>query len=472
MVKVYIPTPLRRFTDNNDVVEVTSIDVLQAMQALTLLYPNLKTQLFDEQGQLRHFINIFLNDDDIRLHEGVETPVAAGDTLDILPAIAGGMNDALSMSEWREQLEDDIAQLKANEAIFWLAQHPNGVILDVRTRQEWSVGHIANAQHIDRGFLELQIEQLVTSRDTPILIYCASGGRSLFAANTLQTMGYHHVFNLVGGINAWKNAGLAIETPVHLGEKHRARYMRHLSIPEVGEIGQVKLLKSKVLVVGAGGLGCPVALYLAAAGVGTLGIIDHDVVDTTNLQRQILHTEEFIGKSKTDSAKQTLSALNSSIDVRTYNQRLDLESATSLIAQYDVIVDCTDNFDTRYLINDVAAEFEKPVVHGSVYRFDGQVSVFYGKEGPCYRCVYPEAPPAELAPPCADAGVLGVLPGTIGLLQATEAMKLILNIGKPLIGKTIRYDALSSSFRTLSLVKDPQCKSCGNHTIAEQQQAS
>lgn len=472
MAKIYIPTPLRRFTENNDVVEVKSDFVLQAMQALIQIYPNLKTQLFDDTGQLRHFINIFLNDADIRLRDGVNTPITEYDTLDILPAIAGGMNDMLSMSDWRHQLEDDIMQLKAGSAEQWLADNASGVIIDVRMRQEWSVGHIPNSQHIDRGFLELQIEQSVVSRNTPILIYCASGARSLFAANTLKTMGYHQVCNLVGGINAWKNSGLAIETPIHLGEKHRARYMRHLSIPEVGELGQVKLLKSKVLVVGAGGLGCPVAQYLAAAGVGTLGIIDHDVVDISNLQRQILHTEKFIGKNKVESAKQALTAINSSINVKTYPQRLDFQLATELIVEYDVIVDCTDNFETRYLINDIATEFNKPVVHGSVYRFDGQVSVFHADKGPCYRCVYPEAPPAELAPPCADAGVLGVLPGTIGLLQATEAIKLILKIGKSLIGKTIRYDALNTSFRTLSLAKDPHCKSCGQPPIAVQKKAS
>ena len=472
MITIYIPTPLRRFTENKERVEVESVDVMQAMQALTQLYPSLKAQLFDDAGQLRHFVNIFLNDDDIRLHDGVDTLIVSGDSLDILPAIAGGMNDALSMSDWRDQLEDDIEQIKAGDAMSWLSRFPDGVILDVRTRQEWSVGHIANAQHIDRGYLELQIEQLLTSRDKPVLVYCASGGRSLFAANTLQTMGYRQVYNLAGGINSWKNSGLAIETPVYLSDKHRSRYMRHLSIPEVGDLGQVKLLKSKVLIVGAGGLGCPTALYLAAAGVGTLGIVDHDVVDTSNLQRQILHTEEFVGKNKTDSAKKTLSSLNSDIDVRTYTQRLDAELAATLIAQYDIVVDCTDNFDSRYLINDVAAELGKPVVHGSVYRFEGQVSVFYGKEGPCYRCVYPEAPPAALAPPCADAGVLGVLPGTIGLLQATETIKLILNIGKPLIGKTIRYDALNTSFRTLRLAKDPHCKSCGEPALELEAQMS
>jgi molybdopterin/thiamine biosynthesis adenylyltransferase/rhodanese-related sulfurtransferase/molybdopterin converting factor small subunit len=467
MITIYVPTPLRRFTSNLCVVEVEGSNVKQALYSLAQLYPPLEKQIFDAQGNLRHFINIFIHNDDIRLHEGVETDLASGDELELLPAIAGGNHDELTAIEWRAQLEDEIEQLRPQQASEWV-QDKKAVILDVRTREEWVSGYILGAIHIDKGYLEVQVEQKIVSRDTPVLVYCASGVRSLFAARTLQMLGYQQVRNLKGGVVQWKNSGKEIETPEYLSAKQRQRYLRHLAIPEIGEEGQIKLLKSKVLIIGAGGLGCPVAIYLAAAGIGTLGIVDDDVVDKTNLQRQILHTEESVGSGKIASATARIHALNSAVKIDAYEARLDLELARKIFNDYDVIVDCSDNFDTRYTINDVACEYGKPVVHGSVYRFDGQVSIFWAQKGPCYRCLYPEPPPPELAPPCAEAGVLGVLPGTVGLLQATETIKLIANIGKPLIGRSLCYDALNASFRELKFAKNPNCGCCCvNNAVAQ-----
>ncbi|MBF7073474.1 molybdopterin-synthase adenylyltransferase MoeB [Glaciecola sp. MH2013] len=467
MITVHIPTPLRRFTGNSKLIDIEASTVEQALSSLGSNYPSLEKQLFDVQGNLRHFINVFINNDDIRLHDGIETKLKEGDELELLPAIAGGNRDELTSVEWRAQLEDEIEQLRPDQGKAWVAEN-DGVILDVRTREEWVSGHIPGAIHMDKGYLEVQVEQKIDSRDTPVLVYCASGVRSLFAARTLEMLGYKNVRNLKGGILQWKNSGQKIFTPEYLNTKQRQTYLRHLAIPEIGEAGQIKLLKSKVLIIGAGGLGCPVAIYLAAAGVGTLGIVDDDVVDKTNLQRQILHTEESVGTGKISSATDRIHALNSSVKVVPYEKRLDLELAREIFDQYDIIVDCSDNFDTRYTINDVACEYDKPVVHGSVYRFDGQVSVFWAKEGPCYRCLYPEAPPPELAPPCAEAGVLGVLPGTIGLLQATETIKLIAKIGRPLIGRSLCYDALNASFRELKFAKNTSCScACVSHAVEQ-----
>ncbi|GAB3012414.1 molybdopterin-synthase adenylyltransferase MoeB [Bowmanella dokdonensis] len=460
MITIHIPTPLRRFTANHNQVQVSGSTVNQALQTLAEQHPGLQRQIFDENGQLRHFINVFINADDIRLHEGQATAVSDGDELELLPAIAGGNLQALTSAEWRSQLEDEIEQLRASAAMPWLQDHQDAQILDVRTREEWTSGHIPRAVHLDKGYLEVQIESRIPDRNTPVLVYCASGVRSLFAARTLQMLGYRRVINLAGGIVQWKNAGLPIETPDFLSSEQRARYLRHLAIPEVGENGQLTLLKSRVLLIGAGGLGCPAAIYLAAAGVGTLGLVDDDVVDRTNLQRQILHTEDAVGSSKIESIQSRVRQLNSSVNINLHPLRLDKASAADLFARYDVIVDCSDNFDTRYIINDEAAALGKPVVHGSVYRFDGQVSVFWAGKGPCYRCLYPAAPPPELAPPCAEAGVLGVLPGTIGLLQATEVLKLLLDMGRPLIGRSLCFDALNASFREIRYAADPHCACC------------
>jgi molybdopterin/thiamine biosynthesis adenylyltransferase/rhodanese-related sulfurtransferase len=332
--------------------------------------------------------------------------------------------------------------------------------VDVREPDEFEQGTIPGAVFIPRGHLESQIESKVPDRGTPLVVFCAGGARSAFAARTLQELGYTDVVSLVGGFNKWKDSGRAWSTPRVLSPEQRNRYQRHLLLPEVGEAGQQKLLDAKVLLLGAGGLGSPAALYLAAAGVGTLGIIDMDVVDESNLQRQILHNMERIGERKVDSAKKTLTALNPDVNVVTYDQRLGADNVLDVIRGYDVIVDGTDNFPTRYLLNDAALLERIPVVHGSIFRFEGQVSVFLPFEGPCYRCLLPEPPPPELAPSCAEAGVLGVLPGIVGSLQALEAIKLILGIGEPLVGRLLAYDALETSFRTFKVRRDPACPAC------------
>lgn len=337
------------------------------------------------------------------------------------------------------------------------------VLVDVREKNEWNDGYIPGAIHVPRGFLELQIEEAVPDKDKTVVLYCAGGIRSLMAGKTLQEMGYENVISMSGGYGFWKGDGRPFVQPRLLSEAQAKRYSRHLLVPEVGEQGQLKLLDSRVLLIGAGGLGSPAAYYLAAAGVGTLGIIDADVVDDSNLQRQILHNTKRIGQFKADSARETIQALNPDVNVVTYIERLDEINVARIIADYDIILDGTDNFPTRYLLNDAALIANKPVIHGSVFRFEGQLTVFKPYEGPCYRCLYPEPPPAALAPGCAEAGVLGVLPGVIGLLQAVETIKLLLGIGEPLIGRMMTYDALAGEFNELSLYRDPNCPACGKH---------
>jgi molybdopterin/thiamine biosynthesis adenylyltransferase/rhodanese-related sulfurtransferase len=337
------------------------------------------------------------------------------------------------------------------------------VLVDVREKHEWNEGHIPGAIHVPRGFLELQIEEAVPDKSKTVVLYCAGGVRSLMAGNTLQQMGYQNAISMSGGFGQWKNSGLPFEQPRLMSDAQNRRYSRHMLIPEVGEAGQFKLLDSKVLLIGAGGLGSPAAYYLAAAGVGTIGIIDADVVDDSNLQRQILHNTSRIGEYKAESARETIEALNPDVKVVTYIERLDETNVAQIIADYDLIIDGTDNFPTRYLLNDAAIMANKPVIHGSVFRFEGQLTVFKPHEGPCYRCLYPEPPPAALAPSCAEAGVLGVLPGIIGILQATEAIKLLLNLGEPLVGRMMTYDALAGEFSELRLYKDPHCPACGEH---------
>lgn len=341
------------------------------------------------------------------------------------------------------------------------------VLVDVREKHEWSEGHIPGAIHVPRGYLELQVEEAVPDKDTKVVLYCAGGVRSLMAGSTLQQMGYTDVVSMAGGFGQWKGSGFEFIQPRVMSDAQQRRYSRHLLVPEVGEEGQFKLLDSKVLLIGAGGLGSPAAFYLAAAGVGTLGIIDADVVDESNLQRQILHNTERVGKYKAESAKETIQALNPDVNVVTYIERLDEENVHRIIADYDVIIDGTDNFPTRYLLNDAAVIQNKPVIHGSVFRFEGQLTVFKPYEGPCYRCMFPEPPPPALAPSCAEAGVLGVLPGIIGLLQATEAIKLLLGIGEPLVGRLMTYDALAGEFNELRLFRDPNCLACGENAHPE-----
>jgi len=338
---------------------------------------------------------------------------------------------------------------------------PGTVVLDVREPDEYEQGAIPGAVHIPRGMLELSVESRIPDKSARLLVYCAGGVRSALAAKTLRELGYADVHSVIGGFNRWKDEGRDWSTPRSLTPEQRNRYQRHLLLSEVGEAGQLKLLDSKVLLLGAGGLGSPAALYLAAAGVGTLGIIDMDVVDASNLQRQILHNTERIGDRKVDSAKKTLTAMNPDVDVVTYDMRLGAGNVLDIIDGYDVILDGTDNFPTRYLVNDASLLKRIPVVHGSIFRFEGQVTVFNPYQGPCYRCMIPEPPPAELAPSCSEAGVLGVLPGIVGSLQAIETIKLLLSLGDTLQGRLLAYDALEQTFRTFKVHRDPACPACG-----------
>ncbi len=332
--------------------------------------------------------------------------------------------------------------------------------LDVREPDEYTQGTIPGSIHIPRGQLETNVEGRIPDRDAEVIVYCAGGTRSAFAAKTLGELGYTNVVSMAGGFNRWKDEGRPWKVPQSLQADQRNRYQRHLLLPEVGEDGQLKLLDSKVLLLGAGGLGAPAALYLAAAGVGTLGVIDMDVVDASNLQRQVLHNVDRLGERKVDSAKKTLPSLNPDVNVVTNDTRLGADNVLDIIDGYDVIVDGTDNFPTRYLVNDASLLKEIPVVYGAIFRFEGQVSVFHPYVGPCYRCLLPEPPPAELAPSCAEAGVLGVLPGIIGSLQAMEAIKLLLGLGDTLTGRLLTYDALETSFRSFKVRRDPHCPAC------------
>jgi len=344
---------------------------------------------------------------------------------------------------------------------------PEGTtIVDVREASEWEQGHLPNAVHISKSYVEQQIEGAVPDRDAPVVLYCAGGIRSLFAAQTLEQLGYTNVASMSGGFQAWKSAGLPWEAPVVLSAEQKQRYSRHLLIPEVGSAGQARLLESKALFIGAGGLGSPAALYLAAAGVGTIGIVDFDVVDLSNLQRQILHTNERVGERKTESARKSITALNPDVNVVLHEEMLVADNVERIIHGYDVIVDGTDTFETRYLLNDAAVAKGIPVIHASVFRFEGQLTTFVPFEGPCYRCLYPTPPPPELAPGCSVAGVLGVVPGIMGMLQANEALKVLLGIGDTLAGRLLLFDALESEFTELKLRRDPNCPVCSTEAVA------
>jgi len=338
----------------------------------------------------------------------------------------------------------------------------NGVVLvDVREGEEFERERIPGAVHVPRGYLESRIEGAVSDRDAHVVLYCASGQRSALAADTLQELlGYTNVESMTGGITLWKDRGYDTEAPKTLSKEQRDRYSRHLLLPEVGVEGQQKLLDAKVLLLGAGGLGSPAALYLAAAGVGTLGIVDDDTVDLSNLQRQVIHTTDRLGEPKVDSAAETIAQINPDVEVVKHQVRLDSSNVIELIEPYDIVIDGLDNFPTRYLLNDASVRLRKPVVSASILGFDGQLSVFQPYEGPCYRCLYPVPPPAELAPSCGANGVIGVLPGTMGLLQATEVVKLILGEGEPMIGRLLLYEALGATFTELKVRRDPECPVC------------
>ncbi len=346
------------------------------------------------------------------------------------------------------------------------------ILLDVREKEENRAGYIPGSVSIPRGFLEIQVEGRLPDKNAKIIAYCAGGTRSALAAKTLQELGYTHVETANPGFVRWKDLGYPMETPPQLTDAQRDRYSRHILLPEVGEVGQAKLLKSKVLLLGAGGLGSPAALYLAAAGVGTIGIVDADTVDASNLQRQIVHATSRVGMPKVESAAKTIAEINPDVKVVGYQERLDSSNVDRIFGDYEVVVDGTDNFPTRYLVNDAAVWLGKPVVHGSIFRFDGQVSTFISDKaakklgvtaGPCYRCLYPEPPPPHLAPSCQEAGVLGILCGIVGTLQATEALKILLGKGDLLTGRLLTYDSLRMKFRELKLRKDPSCPVCSEH---------
>jgi molybdopterin/thiamine biosynthesis adenylyltransferase/rhodanese-related sulfurtransferase len=339
--------------------------------------------------------------------------------------------------------------------------NPDVTIIDVREAEEVAQGKIRGAVHVPRSYLETRIEGIAPDRSKRVILYCASGNRSAFGAKTLaEDMGYEHVESLTGGITLWKDRGYPVEVPRTLTPEQRQRYSRHLLLPEVGADGQQKLLDAKVLLLGAGGLGSPTALYLAAAGVGTIGIVDDDVVDVSNLQRQVIHTTGGVGELKVDSAERAINDLNPDVKVVKYATRLDASNIVEIVEGWDMVVDGVDNFPTRYLLNDATVRMDIPVVSAAILGFEGQLSVFKPHEGPCYRCLFRQPPPAELAPSCGANGVLGVLPGTMGLLQATEVVKLILGVGDPLIGRLLMYDALGATVTELKVRRDPECPIC------------
>jgi molybdopterin/thiamine biosynthesis adenylyltransferase/rhodanese-related sulfurtransferase len=368
-----------------------------------------------------------------------------------------------SGAELIRKAKEQIKELDPRE-VHDSVQNGNGsapVLVDVREQHEFEEAHIPGAIHVPRGHLESRIEGKVGDKSRPVVLYCASGQRSALAAQTLQSLlGYDDVASMTGGITLWKDRGFDVETPRALDADQKNRYSRHVLLPEIGLEGQLKLLDAKVLLLGAGGLGSPTALYLAAAGVGTIGLVDDDVVDVSNLQRQVIHTTDGVGTPKVDSAERAIKDLNPGVNVVKYATRLDASNIMEIIEGYDVIVDGVDNFPTRYLLNDATVRLQIPVVSASILGFDGQLSVFAPYDGPCYRCLYPTPPPAELAPSCGANGVLGVLPGTMGLLQATEVVKLVVGAGDPLIGRLLLYDALAASFTELKVRRDPDCPIC------------
>jgi sulfur-carrier protein adenylyltransferase/sulfurtransferase len=364
-------------------------------------------------------------------------------------------------------IDEARAQIKAidmDEARRML-EKPGTVLVDVRESDEWRQGHIPQAVAIPRGFLELRVEEKIPDHKAPVILQCASGTRSLLAARSLSEMGYENVYNLTGGFNAWKDRGLPWVAERTFTADELTRYSRHFVIPEVGERGQAKLLDAKVLLLGCGALGSSSSLYLAAAGVGTLGLVDFDVVDLSNLQRQVIHPTERVGVLKTESAQKSIQALNPGVKVNRHEVRLSSDNAMEIIKDYDVVVNCGDNFPTRYLVNDACVFAHKPLVDGAIFRFEGNATVFYpAKGGPCYRCLYPEPAPPDMAPSCAEAGVLGALPGVIGSIEALEAIKLILGAGEPLIGRMVYFDTLSKEYvRVLKIRRDPECPVCGDH---------
>jgi len=372
---------------------------------------------------------------------------------------------SVSGNEYVRRVKEQIEEVDPSEVSQLL--HEGVAIIDVRETEEFAVGHLPGAKHVPRGHLESRIDGAVPDRSQRVILYCASGNRSALAARTLsEELGFDHVQSMTGGITLWKDRGYEVEVPRTLSADQRERYSRHFLLPEIGLEGQQKLLDAKVLLLGAGGLGSPTALYLAAAGVGTLGIVDSDVVDLSNLQRQVIHTTDRIGVAKVDSAEEAIKGLNPDVDVVKYRTRLDASNIMEIISGYDVVVDGVDNFPTRYLLNDASVRLRIPVVSAAILGFEGQLSVFAPYEGPCYRCLFRQPPPAELAPSCGANGVLGVLPGTMGLLQATEVIKLVTGTGEPLVGRLLMYDALAATTTELKVRRDPDCPICSREPDA------
>jgi molybdopterin/thiamine biosynthesis adenylyltransferase/rhodanese-related sulfurtransferase len=366
-----------------------------------------------------------------------------------------------SGAELIRRAKEQITEVDPREVHDLLAAQNGTVVVDVREQQEFEQSHVPGAKHVPRGHLESRIEGAAGDKSARVVLYCASGNRSALAARTLQEeLGYENVESMTGGITLWKDRGFDVEVPRSLTAEQRERYSRHLLVPEIGFDGQMKLLDAKVLLLGAGGLGSPTALYLAAAGVGTIGVVDDDVVDLSNLQRQVIHTNDRIGMPKVDSAEQGIHDINPGVEVVKYETRLDASNIMEIIDGYDVIVDGVDNFPTRYLLNDATVRLQIPVVSAAILGFDGQLSVFAPYEGPCYRCLYPTPPPSELAPSCGANGVLGALPGVMGVLQAIEVVKLVTGSGDPLIGRLLLYEALGTTFTNLKLRRDPDCPIC------------
>ena len=371
-----------------------------------------------------------------------------------------------SFQDHLSRIKGHIDEISPEDVHAKIAEGQAFVLIDIRERDEIENGFVPTAHLLGRGHLEAKVGTVAADADSEIVVYCAGGVRSALAADALGQMGYTNVKSMAGGFGRWAQHGLPVKTRKSLTKSQLARYSRHLLMPEVGEEGQLKLLGAKVLLVGAGGLGSPAAMYLAAAGIGTLGIVDGDTVDASNLQRQLLHTEDRVGMPKVDSARKAITGINSDIELKTYPFRIDSSNVMDLFKDYDIILDGCDNFPTRYLVNDACYLLGKTNVHGSIFRFDGQVTVFRPGAGPCYRCLYPEPPPAGMAPSCAEAGVLGVLPGIVGVAQAIETIKLILGIGQPLIGRLLTFDALQMKFRELRTRRDPTCPLCGpNPTV-------
>ena len=459
-VTIRIPTPLRPLAGGADEVRAQGVTV---GEALSVLDDALLARVLTPEGQVRQFVNIYLGPQNIATLDGLDTPLHDDDIVSIVPAVAGG-NAPPAKQQRLAELSERIPAVSPREALE--LQRRGAVLVDVREPQEIAAGTPEGALPLGRSYLELSIEDQVPDKERTLVVFCAVGQRSLFAADGLLQMGYRDVRNLAGGFNRWKNEGIPFQIPRTLDVDARERYARHLTMPEVGESGQLRLLDSRVLLIGAGGLGSPAALYLAAAGVGTIGIVDHDIVDRSNLQRQILHTDARVGTAKVDSARAAIMALNPSVKVETYDARLCSSNVEKILGAYELVVDGSDNFPTRYLVNDACVKLGIPNVHGAVYRFEGQVTVFWPayakRRGPCYRCLYPEPPPPELAPSCAEAGVLGILPGVIGMLEAVEAVKILLDRGDPLVGRLLYYDALRASFMELQLKHRSDCPYCAD----------